>query len=631
MALDSLGVSTTLNAVLPDATAERAVHEVVAARAASHPEALAVRAPDATLTYAQLVQRSNEVAARLRSLGVAAGNPVGLCLPRSAALIVGALGILEAGAAYVALDPSYPDDRLEFMLTDSAAPVVLADEAVAARLGPRHAKVLVVDATAPVVDPGPSSGSSVAGDDLAYIVYTSGSTGQPKGVLVDHSNLLNLVRWHRRAFSITADDRGTQIASPGFDATVWEVWPYLTAGASLHVAPEGLRIDPAGLRDWLVAEGITVTFVPTALAEELLALPWPRQPALRFLLTGGDALRRHPGPDIPFAVVNNYGPAEATVVATSGTVPPSIGAEAAPSIGRPIEGVSVHIVDAALEELPSGSAGELLIGGAGVARGYLNRPELTAERFLRDAGGGHTGARLYRTGDLVRARANGEIEFLGRVDDQVKISGRRIEPGEISATLNSHPAVRTSAVVATGDLPEQRRLVAFVVPADGAARDVDQLRSHLASRLPHYMVPADFLWLDELPMMPSDKVDRAALRAHVAGPTPRTAIGGAPRTELEMTLASVVAELLGMSAVGVDEDFFLLGGHSLLGAQVITRINDRFGVELPLRDLFESPTVAGMATAVERLLVAQLDEMSDEEAERLAAEFEAGLLTGTGH
>lgn len=614
---------------MPSLASLRPVQEEVAARAAETPDALAVSAPDATLSYAQLLERADELAARLRSLGVAAGTPVGLCLPRSAALVVGALGVLRAGGAYLALDPTYPDERLAFMLADSAAPVVLADEATAARLSGSGATVVVVDATSPVTGASNPATRPVADEDLAYIVYTSGSTGHPKGVLVEHGNLLNLVRWHRNAFSITAADRGTQIASPGFDATVWEVWPYLTAGASLHVVPEELRIDPARLRDWLIAEGITVTFVPTAVAEEILALDWPREVALRHLLTGGDALHRQPGAAIPFAVVNNYGPAEATVVATSGTVPPSLGSEASPSIGRAISGVTIHIVDRSLKPVPNGTAGELLVGGDGVARGYLNRPELTAERFIPD--GIHGGGRLYRTGDVVRMRADGEIEFIGRVDEQVQISGRRIEPGEVAATLDCHPAVRASAVVAIGDLPEQRRLVACVVPADGAARDADALRVHLAARLPHYMVPAEFVWLSEMPMQPSGKVDRAALRASLVGAAPRDAIGAAPRTELEEALASIVAELLGMGAVGVDEDFFLLGGHSLLGAQVITRINDRFGVELPLRDLFENPTVAGMAAVVERLMVAELDEMTDEEAERLTAEFEAAGLTGSGH
>jgi amino acid adenylation domain-containing protein len=608
-------------------TEARPVHELVAVQAARRPEAPAVSAPDGVLTYADLDRRSTRLAHRLRRAGVSAESPVGLCLPRSAALVVGALGILKAGGAYVAIDPAYPDDRIDFMLADSDAVAVVTDAAGAARLAGRPG-VVVVDAGEPVADLAPIPEAAIKGGDLAYVVYTSGSTGRPKGVAVEHASLLNLVGWHRRAFSIAPADRGMQFASPGFDAVVWEIWPYLTAGASVHVPADSLRIDPAALRDWLVDERITVCFVPTALAEEILALAWPRDGSLRILLTGGDALHRHPGPDIPFTVVNNYGPAEATVVATSGIIPASVGAEVSPSLGRAIEGVSTHIVDDSLVPVPAGVAGELLIGGVSVARGYLNMPELTAERFIPDHLGDPAGGRLYRTGDLVRMRTDGELDFLGRLDEQVMIRGRRIEPGEISATLDRHPSLRTSAVVAIGDTPEQRRLVACVVAADGHSADTDTLRAHLAAALPDHMVPSDFVWLDKLPQLASGKVDRAALRASLSA-LPRAAVGTAPRNELEEALAGIVAELLGLGAVGVEEDFFLLGGHSLLGAQMITRINDRFDVELPLRDLFEAPTVAGMAAAVERLLVAELDAVSEEDAERLAAEYATGALAGT--
>ncbi|MEO8897532.1 MAG: non-ribosomal peptide synthetase [Candidatus Dormibacter sp.] len=602
---------------LPAEDLARLVHELVAVQAELRPDALAVNAPDGVLTYGQLEARSNQLAHRLLALGVRRETLVGLCLERSAALVVGALGILKAGGAYVAIDPAYPDDRIDFMLADSDAVAVVTDAAGAARLAGRPG-VVVVDAAEPLADPAPIPEVAVKGGDLAYVVYTSGSTGRPKGVTVEHASLLNLVGWHRRVFSIAAADRGMQFASPGFDAVVWEMWPYLTTGASVHVPSDSLRIDPAALRDWLVDQRITVCFVPTALAEEILSLAWPRDGSLRILLTGGDALHRRPGPDIPFTVVNNYGPAEATVVTTSGIIPASVGSEASPSLGRAIEGVSTHIVDDSLVPVPAGVAGELLIGGVGVARGYLNMPELTAERFIPDHLGDLAGGRLYRTGDLVRKRADGELDFLGRLDEQVMIRGRRIEPGEISATLDRHPSLRASAVVAIGDTPEQRRLVACVVAADGHSANTATLRAHLAAAMPDHMVPSDFVWFDKLPQLASGKVDRAALRTSLSA-LPRTAVGTAPRNELEEALTEIIAELLGIGAVGVEEDFFLLGGHSLLGAQMITRINDMFDVELPLRDLFEAPTVAALAAAVERLLVADLDRMSDEEAELLAS------------
>ncbi len=626
MALDGLGTRATTT--LPSGgTSVRAAHHEVAERAVEQPEALAVSAPDATLTYADLVARANQVAARLIELGVTAESRVGLCLPRSAALIVGALGILTSGGAFVAIDPSYPDERIDFMLTDSGAVAVVTDAAGAARLSGRPG-VIEVNAAEPVSASASVPHTAVNGNDLAYVVYTSGSTGRPKGVAVEHASLLNLLDWHRRAFAVTAADRGMQFASPGFDATVWEVWPYLTAGASVHVPADPLRIDPSALRDWLAAQQITVCFVPTALAEEILAVEWPRDTSLRIVLTGGDALHRHPGPEIPFTVVNNYGPAEATVVATSGIIPAIVGAEVSPSLGRAIDAVSVHIVDDSLNPVPAGVPGELLIGGVSVARGYLNMPDLTAERFIPDHLGG-SGGRLYRTGDLVRLRPDGELDFLGRLDEQVMIRGRRIEPGEVSATLDRHPSVRSSAVVAIGDTPEQRHLVACVVPAEGASMDERTLRAHLAATLPEHMVPSYFVSFTSLPQNASGKLDRNALRASLSAMS-RAAVGTAPRNELEEALAGIVAELLGLSAVGVEENFFLLGGHSLLGAQVITRISDRFGVELPLRDLFENPTVAGMANAVEQLLVAEIEGLTDEEAERLLAEQDTGALAGTG-
>jgi amino acid adenylation domain-containing protein len=604
------------------------VHDAFSVAAARRPDAVAVSAPDGLLDYAQLERRSNQLAHRLRALGVTSETPVGLCLERSAALVVGALGILKAGGAYVALDPSYPEERIEFMLRDSGASIVIAC--------PELAGPLAAAATAITLEPGSTTlddepADSVAADsnpgELAYVIYTSGSTGLPKGVLVEHSSLVNLVRWHHRAFSMTDADRSTLIASPGFDAVVWELWPALTAGASLHVPPDALRTDPVALRDWLVMEGITVGFLPTPLAETIIGLEWPATSSLRYMLTGGDVLHRYPGPGVPFTLVNNYGPTEATVVTTSGEVPrDALGA--VPSIGRPIDGVRVHIVDELLNAVQPGDVGELLIGGAGVARGYLNQPDLTTARFVPDHFSEQESARLYRTGDLVRFRRDGELEFRGRVDEQIKVRGQRVELGEIETILNAHSAVRAAVVDASSNQPGEQRLVAYVVPADGAQPDPEVLRAHLARKLPSHMIPAEFVWLPELPVNSSGKVDRKALAMRAVGSLSSPADGSLPRNELEAVLVTLVAELLSLDAVGIDENFFLLGGHSLLGAQMIARIEDQFGVELPLRDLFEKPTVAEMAQEVERLLVAELDAMSDEEAERLTLVPHRG---GAGH
>jgi amino acid adenylation domain-containing protein len=600
---------------------KRRVHELFAAQAAAQPNAIAVSGPDETLTYGQLERRANQLAHRLRALGVDRDQLVGLCLERSAALVVGALGILKAGCAYVALDPSHPQERLGFMLRDSRAEVLVANGPMATQLEDVGATVVGLDVgrdeldLEPTMAPAPCETAA----DLAYVIYTSGSTGAPKGVLVAHASLCNLTSWHRRVFAITEADRATQIASPAFDAVVWELWPYLTAGASIHVPTDDVRADPVALRDWLVAERISVSFLPTALVEAVLTLDWPAELPLRYLLTGGDTLHHYPPAGLSFAVVNNYGPTEATVVATSGVVPPSPNPLGAPSIGKPIANVRAYIVDDQLDPVAMGFRGELLIGGAGVARGYLNRPALTDEKFIPDPFSGTPGALLYRTGDLVRQRPDREIEFLGRIDEQVQIHGNRVELGEISATLHRHPAVRSSVVVVDEYLPEERRLIAYVVTTEGRRPDSEQLRAHLAQQLPNYMVPAAFVCLKELPLTPNGKVDRAALPAPNAANTAQPPDPVRPENELEQVVETVVAELLDLDRVGVDENFFLLGGHSLLGAQLVTRIGDCFGVEMSLRTLFDNPTVAGIAAEVERLVVGDLEAMSDDDAARLLA------------
>jgi amino acid adenylation domain-containing protein len=604
------------------------VHQLFACVAAAKPDLLAVVAADGRLSYGELDQRANRLANRLRALGVGRDTLVGLCMPRSAALVAGALGILKAGGAYVALDPSYPPERLAFMLRDAQVSVLVTNSSQATRLGNDATTLVLLDDDAAGLD----SESPVAplqeaeAGDLAYVIYTSGSSGVPKGVMVEHGSLLNLVFWHRRAFALTADDRASQVASPGFDAAVWELWPYLTSGASIHVPPDEIRGDGRALTDWLKRERITISFLPTALAEAVVSCEWPAVADLRLLLTGGDALHSHPSPEIPFGVVNNYGPTEGTVVATSGPVPPALSARLAPSIGKPIDNVRVYIVDEDLRLCAIGQAGELLIGGDLLARGYLGRPDLTAEKFVADPYSEVDGARLYRTGDLVRYRPTGDIEFLGRLDQQVKIRGYRIEPDEIAATLNTHPGVRSSVVVAREDSLNEKRLVAYAVPAAGTPPGSEELRSHLARSLPDYMVPSAFVWLDQLPVTANGKVDRAALPA----PGLASAAGEAdhdvgPMSELEVALAAMIRELLHLDSVGSNENFFVLGGHSLLGAQLLGRVRDRFGVEMGLRSLFEHPTVSDLASEVERLMVLQLEAISDEEALRMMAE-----LTTTG-
>jgi amino acid adenylation domain-containing protein len=453
----------------------------------------------------------------------------------------------------------------------------------------------------------------VTQQNLAYVIYTSGSTGQPKGVEITHRSLVNLVSWHCRAFEVTHKDRASHQAAVGFDAAVWEVWPYLAAGAGVYIPPDSCRTNPEALRDWLVEQGISITFLATPLAERMLLLKWPEQTTLRVLLTGADTLHRRPSASLPFALINNYGPTECTVVATSGTVAASEPSSERPSIGRPIDGTQVYILNEELREVPAGTAGELCIAGAGLARGYHKRADLTRQAFVPNPFSGVSGDRLYRTGDLARYLPNGELEFLGRLDEQVKIRGFRVEPNEIVRVLDEHPMVQASAVVARENQAGEKALAAYVVLAAASPVTSTELREHLSKSLPDYMVPAAFVRMDSLPLTANGKVDQAALPA----PGDANRLGEdnfvAPSGVVQERLAGIIASLLRVDRIGAHDNFFLLGGHSLLGTQLIARVNETFGVELPLLQLFDHPTLAEMSGAIETLILAKLGTASDGE------------------
>jgi amino acid adenylation domain-containing protein len=595
----------------------KCVQQHVSDHATTTPDNLAAVCGNLSVTYRELDLRSNQLANLLQSLGVGPDVVVGLYLNRSIALVVGALAVLKAGGAYLPLDPSYPTDRLKFLLDDANAAVLVTGQCLASSLTSRSEPVLVVDPAGRLpfemtTDP---VSAEVSPDNLAYVIYTSGSTGQPKGVELTHGGLTNLVSWHRRAFQITANDRASQLASLGFDAAVWEVWPYLASGASLHLA-DGLAMnEPAAVRDWLVSSGITITFLATPLAERVTTLEWPSKHSLRMMLTGADTLHHYPSRKLRFQLVNNYGPTECTVVATSGVVPSTPErADQLPSIGRPIDGVQIYILNENMQQVTVGESGEIYIGGSSLARGYRNRPELTAERFVPNPFNSNPDARLYRTGDLGRFLPNGEIAFLGRVDEQVKVRGYRIEPAEVVKVLDEHPAIQASVVVAREVEPGDKRLVAYFVPESKAKTTHAELRNFLAGRLPDYMIPSVFVTLDELPLNSSGKVDRAMLPAPEPANTLRDSTFVAPRTAIEERVAVMLASLLDLGQVSVEDNFFLLGGHSLLGTQLIARVRDAFGVELTLKSLFDAPTAEKLSSEVERVLMAKLEAMTEEEA-----------------
>jgi len=591
---------------------------LVRQQAVTTPEAVAVAASSGMLTYAELNRQANQLAHYLISLGAGRERLVGLCLERSPAFIVAALATLKAGAAYLPLDPDSPAERIAFMLQDSGGSALVTSGKLANDLPGGDWAVLNIDNHAPQISSQRAEAPKmeIRPEDLAYLVYTSGSTGRPKGVEVTHSNLMNLVCWHARAFEMRPADRASFLAALGFDAAVWELWPYLTMGASVHIPEEGVRNDAEALRDWLVERKITISFAATAMAERLITLDWSLDTSLRILLTGADTLRRRPPESLPFTLVNNYGPTECTVVATSGVVKSSDTTKW-PSIGRPIENTVVHIIDEAMHPLPRGEVGELYIGGAGVARGYRNQPDLTAQRFVRAPFGPHEDI-FYRTGDLGRVLPDGEIEFLGRVDEQVKIRGFRVEPNEIVTALNSCAGVQTSTVVAREEQGGEKRLVAYVALAPDSTVTVNVLRDSLFKTLPNYMVPSAFVGLASIPTTANGKVDRAALPEPTAANLLRDEGYVAPQTIVEQRLATMIAPLLQVECVGVNDNFFLLGGHSLLGTQLITRIREGFGVDLSLLSLFDHPTLAGMSAEIEQLILAKIEASNWEEAQRLA-------------
>ena len=504
---------------------------------------------------------------------------------RSIEYVVAAVGVLKAGAGYVPVDPSYPEARRRMIVEDAGVMMVLGDggglgvECV----GLGDAGILGDDGTE-------LEGVEGREEDLAYVIYTSGSTGAPKGVEVTLGNLRHLVEWHVGAFGVKAGDIGTLLANVGFDAAVWELWPHLCAGGTVVIPGAEVVRQPEALRDFVVEHGVDVMFAPTLLAELLMQFEWPAETRLRTMLTGGDALRMAPRGDLPFAVVNNYGPAECTVVATSGT----LSAERAgmPFIGWAIRGAEVWLLDEGMREVGAGVAGEIYIGGAGVARGYLGRPEMTAERFVT-----WDGRRMYRSGDMGSRNADGSIQFLGRIDAQVKIRGYRIECGEIEAALNKIPGVDGSLVVVRED-GEHRALVGYVAAREDVGLSHEGLRGGLRAVLPEYMVPEQFVRLERLPVNENGKLDRRAL------PEPSAANTVANRevagSLVESELAGILKGLLEVDAIAREDDFFLLGGHSFIAAQVIARVRDRFGVELSLRAVFENPTLAGMAGEIEK-------------------------------
>ena len=590
--------------------AERApacIHELLEAQVERTPEAVAVVCRGGALSYRQLNDRANRLARHLRELGVGPDVLVALCVERSLDMVVGLLAIIKAGGAYVPLDPKYPRERLAYMLEDSAPRVVLVHDATQALMRDLSRGSRLVNLQSNAADwrdrPGsnlPARSAGLTPQNLAYVIYTSGSTGTPKGVMIEHRNLVNLAAWQRSALPVEAGARILQFASVSFDACIWELLLALWQGGALHLPEAGPVLAGETLGEFIARSGITHATLPPAVLAGI-----PREQSLGSLdtlIVAGEALngslvRRWMAAGRRF--INAYGPTEATVCATAREC--TTADHATPSIGRPLSNTRIYILDARGAPVAVGAVGEIFIAGAGVARGYLNRPQLTAERFSKDPFGTDESARMYRSGDLGRWRADGDIEYLGRNDFQVKVRGFRIELGEIEARLRACPGVREAVVLAREESGQDKRLVAYYQPAEDLERDAltwsATLRAHLRACLPEYMVPAAYVYMAHLPLTPNGKLDRKGFPA----PAPDAYASGSyeePRGPIERQLAQVWAEILKVGRVGRHDNFFELGGNSLQAVEVAARFREVHGTRMALRNLFDHPTIAECTAAV---------------------------------
>jgi amino acid adenylation domain-containing protein len=570
---------------------EIAIHQQFERQVSRSPDAIAAVFADQQLTYRELNQRANQLAHYLQKIGVGSEVLVGLLIDRSLEALIAILAIWKAGGAYLPLDPAYPIDRLHFMLENSQIGFLITQLLQCDRLPVQNLQIINLEQEQSAIAQFSTSNLdfSTPGDRLAYVLYTSGSTGQPKGVLVEHRGLSNLAHAQRQIFNLQPHHRVLQFASLSFDASIFELVMALTNGASLHLIPSASRLPDTPLLQFLRDHAITHATLPPA----VLAVLTPRLPALETVISAGEACSA--------AIVdrwakhsqffNAYGPTEATIWTTIAQP-----RDRHPPIGRPIANTQIYLLDPQLQLVPIGVTGELYIAGAGVARGYLNRPELTAERFIANPFA--TSDRLYKTGDLARYRSDGQLEFIDRIDRQVKIRGFRIELGEIEATLQQHPAIKTAVVTVQNNGSENKRLVAYVVSTQ-AEITADRLQNFLRSQLPDYLIPSAFVRLDALPLTPNGKVNLSALPAAAIEAT-----YVAPRTATEATLAQIWAELLHQEQVGIRDNFFALGGDSILTVRLIDRIRQQFQQNLPLSSLFLNPTIEGLALALQTAEIA---------------------------
>jgi len=594
------------------------IHDLFYQQVKRTPDAVAVSDEQQQLTYAELNAWANSVARRLRRYGVGPDVLVGIMMERSVEMVVGLLGVLKSGGAYVPLDVNYPQERLRFMVENAGLKVVIAESELEL-LAPGIEVISVIAA----MESERALESGASADNLAYIIYTSGSTGLPKGVMISHSSLCNHMLWMRSAFPLEKTDRVLQKTPMSFDASVWEFYAPLLTGAHLVMAEPEAHMDGRFLTEQIRKYGITtIQMVPSLLKLCLDEPDFRKCDSLTRVFCGGEALtadlvRRFNESGLKAELYNLYGPSETTIDATYSRCdidPDEV------SIGRPVSNTQTYLLDESMRPVPVGIPAELYIGGLNLGRGYLHRPDITASNFVPNPFSAQPGARLYKTGDLARYRPDGQIQYLGRIDSQVKLRGFRIELEEIASVLRQHPQISDALVFAERSSTGDQRLVSYVVGE--SAPTERKLRSYLQERLPEYMIPSRMVLVTEIPLLPNGKVDRRALER--AGTVEwerdraqRQHVG--PRNPAEEKLVLIWEQVLGVTSVGVEDNFFEMGGHSLLATQLISRIRDEFQIDLPLRSVFASPTPAEMARVIEAAIIEELEGITEEEIEALAS------------
>jgi len=602
------------------------VHELFERQVERDPEAMAIDSHQQNVSYGELNRRANQLGRYLRALGVGPEVRVGICLERSVEMVVGLLGILKAGGAYVPLDPSYPKERLEFMIEDSQAPVLLTQEKLAEVVAEvQGLRIIKLDSEwGEIACEGEENfGSGVTPDNAAYVIYTSGSTGRNKGVLIQHRGVCNTLGVQVRSLRIRPDDRVLQVASLSFDLSMYEMGMALLGGATLCLIPQDTLVFGTSLSAILRDQHITVLTLPPSV---LASLSLEVFPGLRLITVAGEACSA----DLVarwaehYQIFNAYGPTETTMWVAGAYIDGS----RKPPIGRPIDNTQIYLLDNNLEPRPIGVPCELCVGGIGLARGYVNLPSSTAEKFIPNPFSQEPGARLYRTGDVARYLPDGNIEYLGRIDHQVKIRGYRIELGEIEAVLSQHQQITDAVAVVSVDSRGEKRLAAYVV-ADHSIT-TSELKSYLKQRLPEYMIPHYIVRLDQLPLTPNGKLDRRALPEPEAAREQAGEGYIAPGNAVEEVLARIWSEVLGIKVVGINDNFFQLGGHSLLATQFVSRVREAFGLELPLAEVFEKPSIAELALAIAQLQAEQgigncktIDKVSPANADQLLESIES--------